>query len=225
MYSFLLFITDYKDNNSEYLNLFFYFKIINFKYYNLIKISSSPLTLAIILTALNHKVYTVFDFHEWLYKALKIELFKCRHLTEGEIRISRSVFGDLIDYSKVLVMNQPYLPWQPVGILMAPNGCIHMKDANFCHDFSKESLSIQALFIHEMAHIYQYQHQVNVLLKGAILQIALYASYGKYNPYHYTLEANKKYWAYNIEQQGDIAKDIFLKKIPNIILNSAMYIK
>lgn len=163
----------------------------------------------------------MFDLNGWLFRLLKIELFKYRHLTEGEIRMSRTVFGDLIDYSKVLIMNQPYLPWQPVGILMAPNGCIHMKDADFCHDFSQESLSNQAIFIHEMAHIYQYQNKVNVLLKGALLQIALYASYGKYNPYRYTLEPNKDYHDYNIEQQGDIAKDIFLKKIHNIILDSA----
>ncbi|WP_173910096.1 hypothetical protein [Acinetobacter sp. Marseille-Q1618] len=160
----------------------------------------------------------MFNLYRWLYKFLKIELFKYRHLTEGEIHISQSVFGNLIDYSKVLVMNQPYLPWQPVGILMAPNGCIHMKDADFCCDFSKESLSNQAIFIHEMAHVYQHQKNINVLLKGAILQIALYASYGKYNPYRYTLQMHKKYQDYNIEQQGDIARDIFLKRIKNIIL-------
>ncbi|WP_252725619.1 hypothetical protein [Acinetobacter defluvii] len=95
----------------------------------------------------------MFNFYCWLYKFLKIELFKYRHLTEGEIRISQSVFGNLIDYSKVLIMNQPYLPWQPVGILMAPNGCIHMKDADFCYDFSKQNLSNQAIFIHEMVSI------------------------------------------------------------------------
>lgn len=157
-------------------------------------------------------------FYLWLFRLLNIQAFKCRPLSKGEIQISQRVFGNLIDYSQVLIMNHPYLPWQPVGILMAPNGHIHMKDADFFEDFSQENLSNQALFIHEMAHIYQHQKHINVLLKGAILQIALYASYGKYNPYKYTLENHKKYEDYNIEQQGDIARDIFLKRIKNIIL-------
>lgn len=159
-------------------------------------------------------------FYWWLFRLLDIETFKCRRLSLGEIKISQMVFGDLIDYSKVLIMNQPYLPWQPVGILMAPNGCIYMKDADFFEDFSQKNLSTQALFIHEMAHIYQHQTHVNVLFKGAILQIAFYITYGKYNPYTYNLENHKKYEDYNIEQQGDIARDIFLRKIKNIILET-----
>jgi hypothetical protein len=153
-----------------------------------------------------------------LAKILKIDQFKYRSLTAGEIRISRTVFGALIDYDRVKVMNHPYLPWQPVGILMAPNGYIHLKNADYCEDFSCMSLAYQAVFIHEMAHIYQYQRHEKVLLKGAILQSAFYLSFGRYNPYQYTLIKGKAYFDYNIEQQGDIAKDIFLNRIENIIL-------
>ncbi|MDV2470101.1 hypothetical protein QR674_14055 [Acinetobacter chinensis] len=154
-----------------------------------------------------------------LFRLFKMEQFKVRHLTPGEIEISQQVFGNLIDYAQVKVMNHPYLPWQSVGIFMAPDGYIHLKDADFCEDFSCLSLGYQAVFIHEMAHVYQYQRQINVLLKGAVLQSALYLSLGKYNPYHYTLKKGKDYFDYNIEQQGDIAKDIYLKRIENIILN------
>lgn len=156
--------------------------------------------------------------HFFLYKLFKLDRFKYRPLTEGEIHIAKQVFADLIDYDQVKVMNHPFLPWQPVGVLMAPTGYIHLKNADYIDDFSKESLSYQAIFVHEMAHIYQYQQHINVFLKGAFLQTALYLSLGKYNPYHYTLQANKAYFDYNIEQQGDIAKDIFLKRIDNIIL-------
>ena len=71
-----------------------------------------------------------------------------------------------------------------------------------------------------MAHILQHQHKINVLLRGAVLQTAYFLSFKRYNPYHYRLIAAKPFFAYNIEQQGEIAKDIFLKKIDNIILNS-----
>ena len=150
---------------------------------------------------------------------LKLETFKFRNLTVGEIKLCRTVFADLIDYSSVKIMNQPYLPWQPVGILMAPSGYIHLKDADYCTDFSQKNLSSQAIFIHEMAHIFQFQSHINVVLQGAVLQIAYYATFKKYNPYQYALQAQKAYFDYNIEQQAEIAKDIFLNKIKNIILN------
>lgn len=157
----------------------------------------------------------------WLFplfmRIFKVPQFKYRVLTAGEISLCQTVFADLIDYHPVKIMNHPYLPWQPVGIVMAPNGNIHLKDADYCDDFSLQNFTLQALFIHEMAHIYQYQRKVNVLLHGALLQTAFYLTRGKYNPYHYILQPNKNYFHYNIEQQGDIAKDIFLKKISNII--------
>jgi len=159
-------------------------------------------------------------FYFFMARILRLEHFKCRTLTQAEIQISQSVFGNLIDYSKVRVMNHPYLPWQATGILMAPNGYIHLKDADYCDDFCKQSLGYQAVFIHEMAHVFQYQRHENVLLKGAILQTGFYLSKGKYNPYHYTLITGKDYFDYNIEQQGDIAKDIYLKHIENIILKA-----
>lgn len=82
-----------------------------------------------------------------------MEQFKVRHLTQDEIKISQQVFGNLIDYAQVRVMNHPYLPWQPVGIFMAPDGYIHLKDADFCEDFSCLSLGYQAVFIHELVSI------------------------------------------------------------------------
>ena len=164
-------------------------------------------------------VIPMFKLDMLLIKLFKIDQFKWRYLTNSEIALCRSVFADLIDYKKVRVMNHPYLPWQPVGIFMAPNGYIHLKGTDYCDDFSCISLGYQAVFIHEMAHVYQYQRHENVLLKGAILQSAMYLSFGKYNPYRYTFVKGKPYFDYNIEQQGDIAKDIFLNRIENIILN------
>lgn len=159
----------------------------------------------------------MFHIYLILIKLLKINRFKYRSLTQNEIRIAQSVFGNLIQYDQVKVMNHPYLPWQPKGIFMAPDGYIHVKNANYSDDYALENLTYQTIFIHEMAHIYQYQQKINVLWHGAILQMAYYLSFKKYNPYNYKLIENKDFFEYNIEQQGDIAKDIFLKKIKNII--------
>lgn len=159
-------------------------------------------------------------FWFFILQFLKLDRFQYRHLTQGEIALCQGVFANLIDYSKVLVMNHPYLPWQPKYMFMAPQGYIHVRHINYKLDFSRENLSYQAIFIHEMAHIYQHQQNIPVLLKGAFLQTAYFLSLQRYNPYKYTLKTGKKFFDYNIEQQGDIARDIFLNKIPNIIVNS-----
>lgn len=161
-----------------------------------------------------------YAFLDLILRLIRFSLFKGRQLTEGEIQLCQSVFGDFIDYSSVYVMNHPFLPWQARDIMMAPRGFIHARQRHFKADYSKESIGYQAVFIHEMTHIFQYQQKINVLLHGAILQSAYFLSFKRYNPYAYTLEPHKSFWDYNIEQQGDIARDIFLKRIPNIIRNT-----
>ena len=158
------------------------------------------------------------NFLYWLYHGLNIKDFECRTLTVGEIQLAKTVFDHLIQYEEVKILNIPYLPWQPNDIFMAPNGRLFVNRLNFPKDYSQSNRSTQALFIHEMAHILQYQRRENVILKGFFLQSAYYLSFKQYDPYQYCLLADKRFEQYNIEQQGDIARDIFLKKIPNIIL-------
>lgn len=140
-----------------------------------------------------------------------------RALTHREITLASTVFGNLIDYQQVRIWNTPFLPWQPVGMFMAPTGAIFVNPENYSLDYAQESLIYQAVFIHEMTHILQYQQGLSVLLRGAILQTVYYLSLKCYNPYAYTLQKQKAFSDYNIEQQGDIARDIFLGKIPNIL--------
>lgn len=149
---------------------------------------------------------------------LKIDQFQYRQLTTGEIEMASSVFGHLINYKQVKIFNIPYLPWQPENIFIAPNGNLFVHPKYFRSDYSSCSTNLQGIFIHEMAHILQFQQQTNVILKGVILQLGYYLSFKKYNPYHYHFIQGKAFSDYNIEQQGDIAQDIFLNKIPNIIL-------
>ncbi|WP_407308387.1 hypothetical protein [Acinetobacter sp.] len=151
--------------------------------------------------------------------------FRYRNLTSGEINLSRQIFGDLINYNEVKIFNIKYLPWQPINMYMAPNGNLFMNDENFCEDFSKKSKPMQGLFIHEMTHIYQYQSHINVLLQGALLQSKYFLSFKKYNPYKYDFIKDKPFNTYNIEQQGEIARDILFNRIPNIILNPQINIQ
>ncbi|NNP73077.1 hypothetical protein A7P53_10910 [Acinetobacter defluvii] len=156
----------------------------------------------------------------FLYKILKIQDFEYRGLTDGEVEIAKKVFNDLINYNEVKIFNIPYLPWQPKDILMAPNGRLFVSQQVFAKDYSKCSIVMQGVFIHELTHVLQYQKNTNVIVKGFILQSAYYLSFKMYDPYKYKLINGKRFEQYNIEQQGDIARDIFFEKIPNIIIRS-----
>ncbi|MCH7336315.1 hypothetical protein [Acinetobacter sp. NIPH 2699] len=159
-----------------------------------------------------------FQFIFYMAKILKVDQFQYRGLTQAEIEMARPIFGNLIDYSQIKIFNIPYLPWQPINIFIAPNGNLFVHQQYFYPDYSNCPIHLQAIFIHELTHILQHQQHTNVIVKGAILQLGYYLSFKKYNPYRYQFISGKDFSDYNIEQQGDIARDIFLKKIPNIIL-------
>ncbi len=89
----------------------------------------------------------------FILRMIRFDQFKSRNLTSGEIKLCQQVFADLIDYSAVQVMNHPFLPWQSKHVIMAPSGYIHVRNLNYRDDYSKESRSYQALFIHEMVSI------------------------------------------------------------------------
>ncbi|MDI4166548.1 hypothetical protein QK414_26715, partial [Pseudomonas aeruginosa] len=133
-----------------------------------------------------------------------------RALSEGEISLAKGVFGDSIDYSTVRLRDEDYVPWQGKDYVMAPNGHIYFgEELRGVADWSLESLQRQGLFIHEMTHVWQHQHGVNVLLVGAYQQARQFLLGDQYA---YRLEPGKTLKDYNIEQQGDIVRDYFLEK-------------
>lgn len=140
-----------------------------------------------------------------------------RPLTTHEVALAKSVFGELIDYEQVKIINYPYIPWQTDDVFIAPNGWIFVGARHYQEDFASCGQSYQQVFIHEMTHVLQYQQGVNVLWRGALLQSLYYLSFKLYNPYEYVFDKHKDFWDYNLEQQGRIAEHIFLGRIPNII--------
>ncbi|MEN1926239.1 PAAR domain-containing protein [Luteimonas sp. MJ146] len=126
-----------------------------------------------------------------------------RGLTQGEIAMSRLVFGDAIDYSKVRIHNREYL-WfglQPDNAAMAPNGHIYFNPKHFQEDFSDPaSPDYQWWFMHEMTHVWQHQLGYPVKWRGA-LRVGL--------GYEYVLAADKRLSDYNMEAQGNILADYF----------------
>jgi hypothetical protein len=71
----------------------------------------------------------------------------------------RSVFGDAIDYSRVLMIKRKWWPLQPRNYIMTPCGNLHFHPdgCSWSDDFSREAIGRQGLFIHEMTHVWQTQ--------------------------------------------------------------------
>jgi uncharacterized Zn-binding protein involved in type VI secretion len=133
--------------------------------------------------------------------------FHERPLTANEIRIAQTVFGKGIDYSKVKIHNHGYpllLGLQGKNHAVAPNGEIYFTKERYLDDFAGPNSDDgrQQWFIHEMVHVWQYQ--LGYPVKG----------YGIFRPaYEYTLDANKTFSDYNMEQQGNIVADYYYMKI------------
>ncbi|WP_308924286.1 hypothetical protein [Janthinobacterium sp. J1-1] len=128
---------------------------------------------------------------------------KVRPLTKGEIDMAWMVFEDAIDYGKVKVHAEPYL-WfglQPKDVAMTPNGEMYFHESEFREDFSKESSKQKHWFIHEMVHVWQFQLNYPVKIRGAI-RLGL--------DYNYVLSKKQRLADYNMEAQGDLLADYFV---------------
>ncbi|HFZ1923105.1 TPA: hypothetical protein ACIJX2_002593 [Serratia marcescens] len=82
-----------------------------------------------------------------------------RALTPGGVNLARSVFGNSIFYEKVLVHCASYLPFglQNQYTAMSPNGEFYFRRSLYERDYASQDPEAQHLFIHEMAHVWQYQ--------------------------------------------------------------------
>ena len=128
-----------------------------------------------------------------------------RHLTSGEIGLARTVFGGAIDYGRVKLARRKWWLFQPKGVVMAPSGNIHFHPDSrlWSDDFSREGLSLQGLFIHEMTHVLQAQ-------RGGKLYLPLMRH--PFCRYAYRLKQGKLFHSYGLEQQAEIMRHLFLAK-------------
>lgn len=124
-----------------------------------------------------------------------------RPLTLGEIALARTVFGEAIDYAKVRIHRRKWVFFQPPHVVMAPMGHIHFHPRGDRHrdDFAAADLGAQALFIHEMVHVWQ--HQSGIFLPLRRLPWARY---------DYRFEPHRPLTRYGIEQQAMLVQHAFL---------------
>lgn len=129
-----------------------------------------------------------------------------RKLTDGEIALARSVFGDAIRYDVVRVRHRKWIFFQPRRIVMAPMGHLHFhpRGEAYCDDFScpaSDALKAKGLFLHEMVHVWQAQ------TRGRWYLVLMRHPFATYD---YSLKPGWPLARYGLEQQAEIVRHYWL---------------
>ena len=126
-------------------------------------------------------------------------------MSDGEIQLAKTMFGDAVDYHQVRLANHRWWPLQPPRTVMAPTGCIHFHpgDGRWCGDFANAGIDDQGLFIHEMTHIWQTQRRGRYYLP---------LMRHPFCRYRYTVVAGRRFEEYGLEQQAEIMRHTFLAR-------------
>jgi hypothetical protein len=128
-----------------------------------------------------------------------------RTMAAGEIAMSRLIFKDSVDYTRVKVHKGGFFGrLQSKRTAVTPNGEIYFNPVDFLEDYSGASADNQHWFIHEMVHVWQYQLGYPVKVYGLFSFLANYAS---------VLTPEKRLSDFSMEQQGDIIADYYLLKV------------
>ncbi len=131
-----------------------------------------------------------------------------RTLMPGEIALATKMFATSIDYSKVLIHEGKYTSLQKDKVAITPDNRIFMPSPIYSNDYSSGTAATQALFIHELVHIWQYQSGLyDPVTAAAAEYIRNFSDYDR--AYDYTLEEGRDLLSYRFEQQAAIIEDYF----------------
>lgn len=125
-----------------------------------------------------------------------------RLLKPGEIVLAVTLFGYSIHYNKVWVHRGSYLPFNIQGnfTAMTPNGEMWFQEGVYEEDFSRTSIKMQHMFLHEMMHVWQHQRGMWVRTRGAFSWAA---------DYSYSLD-KENLLDYSLEQQASLVSDYWV---------------
>lgn len=125
-----------------------------------------------------------------------------RHASAGERALIASVFGDTLDPEGITFRQGKWWIFQPRGIVMAPDGHIwfHPKNPAWRDDFADAPLPLRSLVVHELVHVWQRRHGINLLLRRY-----------PFSRYRYLpLTPGKPFGAYGVEQQAEIVRHAYV---------------
>lgn len=109
------------------------------------------------------------------------------------------MFGDAIDYAAIRIHRRRWWPLQPANVCMSPDGDLWLPPTgHWPDDFATATPPLQALFIHELTHVWQAQ-------RGGRWYLPL--ARHPFCRYSYRLKPGKPFRRYGIEQQAEIVAD------------------
>jgi len=129
----------------------------------------------------------------------RMKPFRLRRLTPAERTLAAEVFGEGLDAARVRIFA---LPVWPRAFVAGPSLIVwpaRLAPA----DFGDAPLYLQAIFVHELTHVWQAQNGVNLLL--AKLKAGDSAA-----AYAYELTVGTDFTGLNIEQQATVVEHAFL---------------
>jgi hypothetical protein len=172
------------------------------------RVAAASLIMTAIPTTFEWYGYSMLDTDDRTNIITSIDPY-ARHLTDGEITMAKEVFGDQIDYNTVKVFDRRFMfiLGNNHAQAMAPNGNIYYPDSSrYSDDFSQDnSRSKKALFMHEMTHVWQYQHGVDLPGSALLEYLSHGCDYGE--AYKVDTTTPKKFEEYGIEQQAEIVEE------------------
>ena len=122
-----------------------------------------------------------------------------RKLASGERDLACEVFGSALDLDRIWIFALPLWPRAFVT-----EGRLVVWPAAFAlRDFSTAPLAVQAVFIHELVHVWQAQCGINLLW-------AKLRAGDRLESYDYALSESLRMADFNIEQQAMIVEHGFL---------------
>ncbi len=137
------------------------------------------------------------ELHQMVNRMIK---WNIRPLTESEIFIGKSIFGDTINFELVRIDDNAKIGTKKIALAYVSFNII-----NFRKSIKKE------IFIHELMHIWQYQHFGSVYIGRAVKAQRSKEGYdygGVVNLYKVMLRGGNL-MDFNFEQQADIVEDYF----------------
>lgn len=123
---------------------------------------------------------------------------KSRPLTQGEISIAKSVFGDTLKLDDIRLKTAW---WVLKNYAVSPNGNIYFHANDWIEDFSEQPLHLQAWLVHELTHVWQIQQGTQVFLRALFNR-----------RYSYVLKAGKPFFSYGVEQQARMVEDYYKQR-------------
>lgn len=128
----------------------------------------------------------------------KAEYHTLHLMTIGEIAMVRPYFHDTVEYFKVWIHCDSWIPFELQSVDgMTPGNDIYILPEKYESDFSKATnINHQQLFMHEFTHVWQHQKGMNTKLRGMYSWVA-----------DYTYNIGSPFISYSMEQQAQMISD------------------